>query len=642
MTQSEKASGFDRPSYPLPLSEDVPGFDWERLRWFANLVVEEAKLRDPVLSHSTWRDKLGEEAKTKILQEDGTEALADIGFRANCDKDISHYVNAVSMPTVETVLLPKIEQVELDTEDLLGVVTMSLPEAGRDFRPVVGDGRRIVCTVGRFEASSSGYIDRLPARMLADTGATLSLVDSAVLTRLGKASYPLHSYEGRVSSSSGHALLIEGWTHLPVQLGTLELTLEVLVVGKLHIDAILGVDALGAFGALIDVANRSMLLQRSGETLPLGVEAIENTHLTTMASSVRLPPLGQELVLSNLLGDAPDGSAVLVEAVMNLPPALGVARSLGTIKDGQVVVEVCNVSSEEYWVEKGTTIAAASVVPNSAFNFEKGAPSNPDTEGPSSVAATTEESFDTTTNEDRSGGPTVPDTPESVKADFSSSDLSGEQRELFQVELDRFGDIIVESSKKPIRTDLLKFEIDTGNNSPFKSQPYRVSGAEGKVMESEIQQYLDLGFIRESRSPWASPVLMLRKPDGGIRFCIDYRRLNAVTVKDCYLMPLIDDILDVLGDTRLFQLWILRLDIGIIAKTAFTCKYGLYEWLVMPFGLFNAVPAFERLMETVLIDLKWRICLVYLDDCVILARISRLTSCVYAKFSHDYEKQDLS
>ncbi|KAE9029633.1 hypothetical protein PR001_g11481 [Phytophthora rubi] len=147
-------------------------------------------------------------------------------------------------------------------------------------------------------------------------------------------------------------------------------------------------------------------------------------------------------------------------------------------------------------------------------------------------------------------------------------------------------------------------------------------------MEAEVEEYLDLGLIRPSNSPRASPVLMIRKPDGEIRLCIDYRRLNAVTVKDCYPMPLIDDIIDVLGDARLFSTmdiasgyWNVPMHENSVAKTAFTCKYGLYEWLVMPFGLCNAVPAFERLMETVLVDLKWRVCLVYLDDCVIFKKV---------------------
>ncbi|KAE8970869.1 hypothetical protein PF010_g26693 [Phytophthora fragariae] len=91
-------------------------------------------------------------------------------------------------------------------------------------------------------------------------------------------------------------------------------------------------------------------------------------------------------------------------------------------------------------------------------------------------------------------------------------------------------------------------------------------------------------------------------------------------------MPLIDDILDVLSGSKLFSTmdiatgyWNAPMHKDSIAKTAFTCKYGLFEWLVMPFGLCNAVPAFERLMETVLVDLKWRICLVFLDDCVIFS-----------------------
>ncbi|KAF0724018.1 hypothetical protein Ae201684_017218 [Aphanomyces euteiches] len=145
-------------------------------------------------------------------------------------------------------------------------------------------------------------------------------------------------------------------------------------------------------------------------------------------------------------------------------------------------------------------------------------------------------------------------------------------------------------------------------------------------MEAEINQYQDLGLIRPSKSPWASPVLMIRKPDGSIRFCIDYRRLNKVTVKDSYPMPRIDDLLDVLGRAKLFSTmdiasgyWNVPMAKESIEKTAFTCKYGLYEWLVMPFGLCNAVPCFERLMEQILMDYKWRTCLVYLDDCIVFS-----------------------
>ncbi|KAG3068028.1 hypothetical protein PI124_g19541 [Phytophthora idaei] len=212
------------------------------------------------------------------------------------------------------------------------------------------------------------------------------------------------------------------------------------------------------------------------------------------------------------------------------------------------------------------------------------------------------------------------------EVDFQDSSLGAEQRRPFAEMLKGMMNLFVETSKKPGRTELLKFSIDTGTRLPIKPPPYRVSKAEGDVMESEIQEYLDLGLIRPSTSPWASPVLMIRKPDGGIWFCIDYRKLNAVTVKDSYPMPLVDDILDVLGNAKLFSTmdiasgyWNVPMDPDSVEKTYFTSKFGLYERLVIPFGLCNAVPAFERLMENVLVDLKWRTCLVYLDDCVVFS-----------------------
>ncbi|KAG3154396.1 hypothetical protein PC128_g22363 [Phytophthora cactorum] len=98
-------------------------------------------------------------------------------------------------------------------------------------------------------------------------------------------------------------------------------------------------------------------------------------------------------------------------------------------------------------------------------------------------------------------------------------------------------------------------------------------------------------------------------------------------MKDCYSMPLIDDILDVLGDAQLSATmdiasgyWNVPMEEESIPKTAFTCQHGLYEWLIMPFGLCNVVPAFERLMETVLVDLKWQMCLVYPDGFVIFSK----------------------
>ncbi|KAF0772430.1 hypothetical protein AaE_002297 [Aphanomyces astaci] len=165
-----------------------------------------------------------------------------------------------------------------------------------------------------------------------------------------------------------------------------------------------------------------------------------------------------------------------------------------------------------------------------------------------------------------------------IPINWEGSDLSLDQREVLRKELLQF-DIFVTTSKAPGRTDLVKCHVNTGDASPIKQAPYRVSQKEGELMEAEIQQYLDLGLIRSSTSPRASPVLMIRKPDGSIRFCIDYRKLNDVTIKDCYPMPRIDDLLDVLGKAKYFSTmdvasgyWNVRMAEDSIAKTAFTCN----------------------------------------------------------------------
>ncbi|KAE8879464.1 hypothetical protein PF003_g36339 [Phytophthora fragariae] len=583
------------------------------------------------------RDRKRVRFDCSALYVDRAEAVGGLEMNPVDDEDVSHYVNVVGP------LRHRPERKE--KHGLVKVVTVNLPngfgmktdeEDECDFPEVVKGGRRVVCAVGSFEALSGGMIDCLPSRMLADTGATLSLVDTKVLKRLGRASESLKPYDGLVRSSSGHRPRIRGWMVLPIRLGSLEITMSLLVADQLHCDAILGVDALGVFGAVIDVAERTMTLKSTQEVLALGVTVVQETYMTAMAVSVRLPPRGQALVMTNVIGEAADDATVLVEGSLGLPPTLCVARTLCAVQKGQVIVEVCNASTDEYWIKKGTVVASTAVIPESAFasspqpeerSPENGKQSYGNAESePEAVRSVTEERKERTEEKVKASKPDIPP-DKGAEADFSDSKLSGEQKALFQDELNAFSDLFAESSKKPGRTDLLKFEIDTGDNRPIKQQPYRVSGAEGEVMEAEVEEYLDLGLIRPSNSPWASPVLMIRKPDGGIRFCIDYRRLNAVTVKDCYPMPLIDDILDVLGDARLFSTmdiafgyWNVPMHENSVAKTAFTCKYGLYEWLVMPFGLCNAVPAFERLMETVLVDLKWRVCLVYLDDCVIFSK----------------------
>ena len=135
--------------------------------------------------------------------------------------------------------------------------------------------------------------------------------------------------------------------------------------------------------------------------------------------------------------------------------------------------------------------------------------------------------------------------------------------------------------------------------------------------------------IEPSDSPWSSPVVLVLKWDGSLRFCVDYRKPNTITKKDCYPLPRVNNLLDSLGDAQWFftldlrsGYWQVEVDPTDRKKIAFTTQHGLFQFRVMPFGLCNAPSTctFQCLMELVLVGLNWEMCLAYLDDVVVFGR----------------------
>ncbi|KAH9133302.1 hypothetical protein AeRB84_020594, partial [Aphanomyces euteiches] len=391
-------------------------------------------------------------------------------------------------------------------------------------------------------------------------------------------------------------------------------------------DCIVGIDLLRYLGAVINLRDNTLTLE-DGDHL-LSLDPLPESHTTQnpmgyalVATTTTVPPRSVSWVPCQAGTDLPRSTTILLEP--SKKTLLHVAAALYTTQP-TIYVEVINPSESPIVLDTAAPIGTWTALPQ---EFDERSPMGP------------------TVSETDVSGPLVLFAQSKQPIDWADSSLSVEQRELLRKTLLDFADIFVDTSKAPGRTHLVEFSIDTGDSAPIRSAPYRTSKAEDDIMEAEINQYQDLGLIRPSKSPWASPVLMIRKPDGSIRFCIDYRRLNKVTVKDSYPMPRIDDLLDVLGRAKLFSTmdivsgyWNVPMAKEGIEKTAFTCKYGLYEWLVMPFGLCNAVPCFERLMEQILMDYKWRTCLVYLDDCIVFSEdfgthLVRLRQCKWGRSS---------
>jgi hypothetical protein len=176
-------------------------------------------------------------------------------------------------------------------------------------------------------------------------------------------------------------------------------------------------------------------------------------------------------------------------------------------------------------------------------------------------------------------------------------------------------------------TNMAEHFIDTGDAQPISCVPYRVSAMERKIIMEKVADMLKQGIIRPSFSPWAAPVVLVKKKSGDFRFCIDFRRLNAVTKRDVYPLPRLDDVFDRLAGAKYFSsldlmsgYWQVPVASADTCKTAFVTPDGLYEFVRLPFGLNNAPSTFQRLMDRVLARLKWQMCLVYLDDVLIFGR----------------------
>jgi hypothetical protein len=187
-----------------------------------------------------------------------------------------------------------------------------------------------------------------------------------------------------------------------------------------------------------------------------------------------------------------------------------------------------------------------------------------------------------------------------------------------------FSDIKVDALP-PHRPYDLSIEIEDGKRPPFGPM-YRLSQEERDALAKYLDENLKKGFIRRSTSPAAAPILLARKKSGDLRLCVDYRGLNSITKKNHYPLPLIDNLLDRTQGCKVFSVIDLKTTFNLVRikegnewKTAFRTPLGLFETLVMNFGLSNLPSTFQAFIMDTLRDYLDILCVVYLDNILIFS-----------------------
>lgn len=450
----------------------------------------------------------------------------------------------------------------------------------------------------------SCLVSKLKLNCCIDTAASVVFINEQTFRKLAEVDDYPHEYlldPLKVKLGDGSIIEVMEKANIPIEIDGVIYPITAYIMANLSSDIILGMSFFRRYNAIIKPEQN--IIQLDSDYI-----VKRNVNGLTLKEKIDLPAYSEMMV--EVECGSQSGQHCLVKSNDAFRERFGVfvARGLTRCADNMTAV-ISNMTGESITLIPGTLIGELKVIQLNQYDILP----MPEDFGENPVST-----GETNPNE------IVDDAVKNIHVNPIIS--KNENRRLMRL-LHQYKHLFGEakttaSPKQPQVTHI----IDTGPHLPVHSVPYRASPKEREVIATQIKEMKEKGVIRESRSPWSSPVVLVNKKDGTVRFCVDYRKLNAITKKDVYPLPRIDDALAIFNRMRFFSTldlisgyWQVKMAVKDREKTAFITHEGLFEFNVMPFGLCNAPATFQRMMDMVLAGLKWKSCLVYLDDIVIFS-----------------------
>ena len=438
---------------------------------------------------------------------------------------------------------------------------------------------------------------------LLDSGCDVSLIPASYVKGV-----PLSPTNKRAYAANASEIDLLGEVKIDLKLGSLVLPTTAIVSENVS-EGLIGYDWLRDNNVYWGFGEGRVCIH--GMLVPLSAGRREETgcNRVVVQSTVTIPARCEAFIPAKLVFNAEcvasrldgrDGNRVLVVEPRETEQGLCIAGALLPPRSHNIPTRVINTSTRSVRLEEGEPLSEVTVLRQADVL---------DQECEATTTSTPDEDWIATL----------------VNGTHSSVTVK-EKIRLGQI-LRRYSDCFSQSEFDLGRANGVRHRIDTGTNRPVKQPLRRHPFLHTEEIDRQVKGMLEQGVIEPSNSPWASNVVIVKKKDNSLRFCVDYRRLNDVTIKDSYPLPRISDCLDALGTGRYFSAFDLRsgyfqveMEEADKGKTSFVTRSGFYQFKVMPFGVTNGPATFQRLMDLTMAGLNYQICLVYLDDIILMSK----------------------